>query len=529
MTSFVARLGWRGRRRAAVLLTTLALTALGLVEPGRAAAQQGWTFTATGTIPGGPSSVSFPVTVQADGSFGITLTSPGGTPFGSGSCLYTIGISGVMRGQTASFTATATGTTSQTLFCTGQSPQTVGLVLNASFPNATSGLSARSLIISGLGVEVRISAQCNSGCAAPGPSPQEKQATDAAKQAAALGSVALTTTSVQTTNIGLRLAALRRGARGVNVSGVSFNLDGQPVPLDVVASVIAALGQGGGASADRASAFGPLGFFLNGQGSFGNQDLTPRDAGFDFHTMGMTAGVDYRLTDQLVLGAAFGYLRTKMNLDASAGDSRINGYSLSAYGSYYLQNFYVDGIATFGWNEYRNERNVADVTAQSHTDGTQFAVGLSTGYDVHVGALSVGPTARVNYARVRIDGYRETGAASFDTRISEQTIESVTSALGGEVRYALSTGWGVFMPQVSFEWEHEYKGDNRTIVARVSSEPTVAPAVRTGSPDRDYANLGAGVTATFPGGVSGFAHYQAVLGRTNFTSHAFSAGVRLAF
>src|SRR5262249_43588921 len=90
-----------------------------------------------------------------------------------------------------------------------------------------------------------------------------------------LGSLAVTTTNEQTRNIGLRLAALRRGAGGgVSVSGLSVNVAGQTVPLEAMTASLTSLtsGPGGGASADRGNPLGGLGIFLNGQGSFGDQD-----------------------------------------------------------------------------------------------------------------------------------------------------------------------------------------------------------------------------------------------------------------
>jgi len=507
-----------------VFLAALFLAALSVVAtPGRAAAQQAWKFTANGTVNGQQITQDFDVSVSSSGNISGSLGPFAATqcrpPAGNG--FYTVTFSGRMEGQTGKLEATPSS-------CTGVATQIIPLLLNKSFPDATSAAPSTQLVI--LDVDVKLEGRCDS-CGPAGPPAQVVQATDGAKRAAALGTLALTTTSVQTTNIGLRLAALRRGATGVSVSGVALNMDGQSVPLGTLTGAITALGQGGGASADRSSALSKLGLFINGQGSIGDQDPTSRDLGFDFYTAGMTAGVDYRVTDQLILGAALGYLRTKSTFDASGGDSRINGYSVSVYGNYYpVEKLYLDGIATFGWNEYRNERNIAGAfTADSNTDGTQFAISVSTGYDFNAGALTFGPTVRVNYVRVHIDGYRETGADAFNLKIGSQTIESVTSAVGGDVRYAISTAWAVLVPQLSFEWEHEYKGNSRTVTAGVLADPATSVAVRTASPDRDYANLGASLSATFTGGVAAFVNYHVVLGRANFTSHAFNTGIRFAF
>jgi hypothetical protein len=66
----------------------------------------------------------------------------------------------------------------------------------------------------------------------------------------------------------------------------------------------------------------------------------------------------------------------------------------------------------------------------------------------------------------------------------------------------------------------------RHLAERVGS--AVVP-VQTDSPDRDYLNLGAGASATLKGGVSAFLDYDVVLGRTNFTNHSFTGGVRIEF
>jgi outer membrane lipase/esterase len=223
------------------------------------------------------------------------------------------------------------------------------------------------------------------------------------------------------------------------------------------------------------------------------------------------------------------YLRTNLDLDASAGDTRANGYSLLAYTNYYiLEKLYVDAIATFGWNFYDTERNNTDGngTAKANTDGPQVSVSVGSGYDFNVRALTFTPTVRANYIYVHIDGYHETGAGPSNARIGSQTIESFTTNVGGQAMYALSLSWGVLSPLVRAEWVHEFMGDSRTVTATVGS--AVVP-VQTGTPDRDYLNLGAGVSATLKHGVAAFIDYNAVAGLANFVSHSFTGGIRIEF
>ena len=218
--------------------------------------------------------------------------------------------------------------------------------------------------------------------------------------------------------------------------------------------------------------------------------------------------------------------------DASAGDATINGYSLSAFTNYYIMDrLYVDGIVTFGGNTYDTERNIsgASATANGSTEGTQLSVSTSTGYDFNSRGFTFGPRFSVNYVRIHIDSYSERGASPFNLQFDSQTIESVSTTLGGQVMYAISMTWGVLSPLLSVDWEHEYLGNSRTVTGTVVATPSSVVVVQTSSPTRDYCNLGVGATATFKGGLSAFFRYGEVLGRSNFTDHSFNVGARLEF
>ncbi len=358
-------------------------------------------------------------------------------------------------------------------------------------------------------------------------------ATGGLGQFAQLAHVAVISATAQTTNIGIRLAALRRGATGVSTEGLSLAIDGQPVPVTLLASLSPTLERTAQAAGDRPTVFRRLGIFLNGQGNFGDQRARGQEPGFNFHTAGATLGVDYRFTDQFILGTAFGYLSTASDFDASAGDFSARGFSASAFGTYYIGNqLYVDMVATYGWNDYDTTRTTVlpGVAAKGETDGTQFALSVGGGYNFNFGGLTVGPLARVDYIKVDIDGFRETGAGIFDLDVAGQSATSVTTALGGRMSYAISMAWGVLLPSIHAEWQHEFEGDSRLVTGSLVADPLhTIFAVQTTKHSRDYANVGAALSATFAAGTSAFISYDAVVGRDDFTSHGFTAGVRVEF
>ncbi len=275
-----------------------------------------------------------------------------------------------------------------------------------------------------------------------------------------------------------------------------------------------------------------LGVFLNGQGGFGDRETTSREIGFEFYTAGVTLGADYRFTDQLIVGAAVGYISANGEFAAPGGDFTMRRVTLSVFGTYYLADkFYVDAIFTCGWDDYKTTRKVsgADLSARGDTDGTQLALSASGGYNFKIAGLSLGPYVRATYIDAFVDNFRERGADTFNIDVGSQKVKSFTTDLGGQAYYAISMPWGVLTPSISAEWEHEYEGGSRLLTGRAVIDPGLVFSARTDDPDRDYFNLGVGLVATFKGGWAAFVHYETVVVRANIADHRFTAGIRLEF
>ena len=352
------------------------------------------------------------------------------------------------------------------------------------------------------------------------------------------GNNAIETRSPQLQSIGFRLAALRLGATGISLNGLPPDGEGQTASANQPFE----LGQrGGGASADR-DPFGRLGLFINGVGDFGSKAATSREAGFDFHNAGVTAGVDYRFTDALVAGLAFSYLRTNATIDFSLGDVASQSYGLALYGTYYVGPVYIDLLGGFTWNNYDTTRRIlygpapgftgaaVDRTATGNTDGWQYTFNGGAGYDLQRGPVTVTPFVRVEYLHLGIGGFTESGADGLDLKIQKQEVESLLTILGGRVGYAISTSFGVLLPQVRAEWRHELLNDKRSIKAQFAHDPFNASfLLATDNPDRDYFGLGAGVSATFRKGMAAFFDFGTVVGLRGVSDYNFTAGVRVEF
>ena len=101
--------------------------------------------------------------------------------------------------------------------------------------------------------------------------------------------------------------------------------------------------------------------------------------------------------------------------------------------------------------------------------------------------------------------------------------------LGGQVSYAMSTSWGVLLPNARLELQRRVQGDGRNVTAQLVADSAVSANVALENTDKDYGNVSVGFSAVIPGGVSGFANYEHLFGRDGYRNSKFTVGVRFEF
>ncbi len=393
---------------------------------------------------------------------------------------------------------------------------------------------------------------------------------DPAEQAAAIAELAPEEVAAQTrlaigsqrtqlANVGSRLAALRGGATSGAVGQLAVMIRGQPLDLGGILSAwtsrhddrrfakrvggaLAAAVAGGAVAAGDGD--GPIaasgaprwGLFFNGRMSFGDRPTTLRETGFDFETLGLTVGADYRLSDRLVLGGAVGYLDTDTDLNLDGGELDARGYSLSVYGSYTLEKLYFDGMLSYGSNRYDLIRHIdlprpfqgrQRFTATGNPDGNQFSASLGAGYDAQVKQFTVGGYGSLSQVSTKTGGYTESGAGPFNLVLAGQDVDSLLSEAGVDLAYAASLSWGVLRPTVRLSYLHEFETDAWLIRGHFADDLTANRfVVPTEEPDRDFFNLTAGFTAIMARGRTVYLIYDTDLERDDLNVYTLTFGAR---
>jgi outer membrane autotransporter protein len=350
----------------------------------------------------------------------------------------------------------------------------------------------------------------------------------------AQGDIALQSAATQFKNVNARMDVLRTGITnfGFNLSGLNLNINGQRLPIQLDAT-----------TKNVGAGFSRLGAFVNGEISFEDKDTTDRESGFELSTLGLTAGIDYRFTNNLVAGIALGYSNSETDLNADGGNIDSDSYSLTLYGTFYQSNeFYIDGSYSYGRNSYDSERNIIyqvvtpiNQTAISSNDSNQHVLGLGAGYNFNRQALTFTPNARLDYVKTDIDGFSEEfnnkdAGASLGMEIDSQKLQSLTLTLGVQADYVISQSWGILIPHANLDYVHEFKDDVRQLTGRfLQDNSRESFSFSSDAPDRDYFNLGLGISAQFSQGRAAFIRYEGTLGLRDVDRHAIMAGVRLEF
>lgn len=300
------------------------------------------------------------------------------------------------------------------------------------------------------------------------------------------------------------------------------------------------------------------GFSLFGsvQGEWSDQDRAAfaNERGFDGDATRVTVGLDYRLGSGGLVGLSVGFSDSSSDFDANlpgnaftpqgdAGSIGADDITVTVFGTAQLSSqVYADATAGVGFTDYDLRRNATfqesnrlipqtNVRATASPDGREYFGSVGLGYDAEMGALNLGPYARLRLTKSKVDSYVENdGGTGLGLAVSKTRSTSVVSILGLRASYAISQSWGVVLPQARFEYEHEFDDDPRTTTTSLLLDPASnAFRVRNDPPDRNSFNVGAGLLFVLPNGWMPYVDYEGLLGYSDTSRHRVTAGLRVEF
>ena len=226
------------------------------------------------------------------------------------------------------------------------------------------------------------------------------------------------------------------------------------------------------------------------QGLFNKSKLddTSKAKGFDADSSGIAFGAEKFVTDDTKVG--IGYAYTNTDIDGFMRSTDVDTHTAILYGEYKPSNWYVNGIATYGWSDYEESKSVAGVGVKADYDVETFGLQAMTGYDMQVKGLGITPEAGLRYVHIKQDAYKD----SADQRVSANDSDILTGVIGAKVskNFELSNGMNI-KPEARIAATYDLFNDDVNSVVTLANGS--AYAVEGEALDRFGMEFGAGVTA----------------------------------
>ena len=226
------------------------------------------------------------------------------------------------------------------------------------------------------------------------------------------------------------------------------------------------------------------------QGLYNKSKLnnTSKAYGYDADTYGTAFGLEKYVTKATKLGAGYAYNST--DIDGHNRDTDVHTNTLFAYGEYKPNNWFVNGIMSYGWSDYKEKKHsVVDVKSKYDVD--TFGLQAMTGYDVNLPqAFTLTPEAGVRYAHVDQDGYTDDAGQS----VKSHKGNIWTGVAGAKLSKAFAADNGmIFKPELRLAATYDLKNDKGNTLVTLANGTSYS--VQGTALKRFGVEVGAGVTA----------------------------------
>jgi outer membrane lipase/esterase len=240
-------------------------------------------------------------------------------------------------------------------------------------------------------------------------------------------------------------------------------------------------------------------FWISAQGQSIEQETSTLSPSGDISAYHFALGIDMPINEQWIVGGALSVAHSHADFGADRGDFAQRDTTLSIYGSWRVQPWYVNGALSYGALAYDIERRIplriTALNASGSPHGRNLSLQLEGGYDFSIGSWTHGPYLGVVAQEVRIDGFDESDGEVANLGYATQRRHSLVGSGGWQLAYRAAS-WS---PYARIGVEHEFEKRDHNLALRALSIPeasdfdmTVTDPVRTRYP------LQLGITGELP-------------------------------
>ena len=264
-------------------------------------------------------------------------------------------------------------------------------------------------------------------------------------------------------------------------------------------------------------------FWLQGFGSYVDQDNRQGINGFTATTGGFALGHDKQIDNRLLLGLAGSFAHTDANSSLSQNRTTIDSYQATIYGAYEFGKYFLDGQAGAAYNDYEGDRfiNIGAIERHANADYDGYLVftRFELGRDMNLpNDFQFTPSLGLDWSHVGIGSYTETGASASNLKVNDQDYDILNLSLKGKLRRTWEIAAGSLTPVFRLGYNYEAIDDAIQTVASFTGGGNTFQS--TGFDPANHSVLGGlGITFVSNSNFEAIVSYD-IEAKEDFTSHS---------
>lgn len=218
-----------------------------------------------------------------------------------------------------------------------------------------------------------------------------------------------------------------------------------------------------------------------------------KETEFDSDTWGTAIGLEKQFNYATKLG--FGYAYSKSDIDGFNRKTDVNTHTALVYGEVKPNNWFANVIASYGWSDYEEKKNVAGVNVKADYDVETLGLQAMTGYDIHsrTTGVTLTPEAGVRYLHIKNKEY--TDSAGQKTKNEDSDVVTGVLGIGLSKNYRIIYTNIRVKPEARVAMTYDFQQDDTKSTVTL---PNNAVYSVTGKPLNRYGvEVGAGFSADF--------------------------------
>jgi outer membrane lipase/esterase len=278
--------------------------------------------------------------------------------------------------------------------------------------------------------------------------------------------------------------------------------------------------------------YNPWSFYMLANGAVSDRQANVASRGFNLDSVGGTIGTEYRINANAFVGGAFDYSNPKARLNNNQGTTEANAYQIGAYGEWANANLFLQGLATVGWQNYRNIRPGVVDFITSNPDGTSVVAAGKVGYLFGTpDKFQVGPIGSLLYARAKVNSYTEAGDPVLTLNVGQQTAETLIGSVGAQFRFPFWVQGKLISPYINLTADDDFIGNGRIIQFGATSAPIIINnwSIPNSNSHNVYGRVAAGVVAPVWNNVALTANLSQTFARTGGNDFYGNGGLKISF